>query len=123
MNNFRELLNLRIFFFATDSEMFPSSTSSLVEGAAHIAGGCGSTRGALDEPHRFGKVSRESGRQIASIDRDRDDEHNTASLDLRDFVVEREDNNKLIDRKAIGLLTRVLCDAQVDHPGLWRLTC
>ena len=112
MNNFRGLLNLRKILLATDSE-----------GAAHIAGGCGSTGGALDERHRFGKVPQESGGQIASIDRDRDDEHNTASLDLKDFVVEREDNDKLIDRKAIGLLTRVLGDAQVDHPGLLRLTC
>ena len=95
----------------------------MAEGAAHTAGGCGSTGGALDERYIFGKVSQESGREFASIDPNRDDEHNTASLDLRDFVVEREDNDKLIDRKAIGLLTRSLCDAQVDHPGLWRLTC
>ena len=31
------------FFSATDSEMFPSSTSSTAEAAAHIAGRCGST--------------------------------------------------------------------------------
>ena len=124
MNNFRRLLNVKKILSAMDCEMFPSSTSSTAEAAAHIAGRCGSTGGALDERRIFGKVSEESGTEIVFIDCDRDDEHNTASGDLSDFVVEREDNDKLIDRKAIGLLTLVLLsDAQVDHPRLWRLTC
>ena len=70
-------------------------------------------RGALEERHRFGKVSEERGRQIASIDRARDDEHNTASLDSKDFVAESEENHKLMDPKAIDLLTSVLLTHQL----------